>query len=128
MQMGEIPLLSRAEELTAAQAIERTRTRFRDHMLACDFVLQGAVKLLEKVRDGELRLDRTIEVSVTNTQEKKRILKRLDPNLATLAKLLHENQRDFHFVIHKKNPLAARLAAWRRLARRRAARCGWWKN
>ncbi len=119
MQMGEIPLLSRAEELTAARAIEHTRTRFRHHMLANDFVLQGAVKLLEKVRDGELRLDRTIEVSVTNTQEKKRILKRLDPNLATLAKLLRENQRDFHFVVHRKNPMAERVAAWRRLARRR---------
>ena len=50
-------------------------------MLATDYVLQGAVELLEKVRDGQLRLDRTIEVSVTNTAEKKRILKRLGPNL-----------------------------------------------
>ena len=36
-------------------------------MLASDYLLQGAVALLEKVRDGKLRLDRTIEVSVTNT-------------------------------------------------------------
>ncbi len=119
MQMGEIPLLSRAEELTSARAIEKTRTLFRHNMLASDFILQGAVQLLEKVREGTLRLDRTIEVSVTNTQEKKRILKRLGPNLATLAKLLHENQRDFHFVIHKKNPTAQRTQAWRRLVRRR---------
>ncbi|HEV3137162.1 MAG TPA: sigma-70 factor domain-containing protein, partial [Pirellulales bacterium] len=74
MQMGEIPLLTRAEELSSAQAIEKTRTHFRHNMLASDFVLQGAVHLLEKVRDGALRLDRTIEVSVTNTLEKKRIL------------------------------------------------------
>ena len=39
-------------------------------MLATDYVLQGAVTALEKVRDGQLRLDRTIEVSVTNTAEK----------------------------------------------------------
>ena len=32
---------------------------------------------LEKVRDGELRLDRTIEVSVTNTAEKQRIMSRI---------------------------------------------------
>ncbi len=88
-------------------------------MLASDFVLQGAVQLLEKVRDGSLRLDRTIEVSVTNTQEKKRILKRLGPNLATLAKLLRENQRDFHLAIHRKYALAERRKAWRRLIRRR---------
>jgi RNA polymerase primary sigma factor len=119
MQMGEIPLLTRAQELSAAQAIEKTRTRFRDNMLASDFVLQGAVNLLEKVRDGALRLDRTIEVSVTNTVEKKRILRRLGPNLETLVKLLHQNQRDFRFAIHRKHPTAKRHEAWRRLVRRR---------
>jgi RNA polymerase primary sigma factor len=119
MQMGEIPLLSRAEELSAARSIEKTRTLFRHNMLASDFVLQGAVTLLEKVRDGALRLDRTIEVSVTNTSEKKRILRRLGPNLATLDKLLRENQRDFRFAISKKNPTRERHEAWRRLVRRR---------
>jgi RNA polymerase primary sigma factor len=120
MQMGEIPLLTRAQELTSARAIERTRTRFRHIMLASDFVLQGAVQLLEKVRDGALRLDRTIEVSVTNTAEKKRILRRLTPNLETLVKLMHENRRDFIYVIHKRNPRAKRREVWRRLARRRS--------
>ncbi len=119
MQMGEIPLLTRPQELTAARAIEKTRTRFRHNMLASDFVLQGAVSLLEKVRDGALRLDRTIEVSVTNTVEKKRILRRLNPNLATLSKLLRENQRDFRFAISKRNAPEKRHEAWRRLVRRR---------
>ena len=36
------------------------------------------------------RLDRTIEVSVTNTTEKKRILKRIWPNLTTLRHLLKQ--------------------------------------
>jgi len=119
MQMGEIPLLTRAEELTAARRIEKTRTLFRHNMLASDFVLQGAVLLLEKVRDGALRLDRTIEVSVTNTQEKKRILRRLGPNLATLVKLLQQNQQDYRVAIHKKHSQAERHDAWRRLIRRR---------
>jgi RNA polymerase primary sigma factor len=119
MQMGEIPLLTRSQELASARAIERSRTRFRHNMLASDFILQGAVQLLEKVRDGQLRLDRTIEVSVTNTQEKKRILKRLSPNLETLSKLLRENQRDFRYAIHNRHPLAERRQAWRRLIRRR---------
>jgi RNA polymerase primary sigma factor len=119
MQMGEIPLLTRSQELVAARAIERSRTRFRHSMLASDFILQGAVHLLEKVRDGALRLDRTIEVSVTNIQEKKRILRRLTPNLETLVKLLRANQRDFHFVIHRTQPLAERKKIWHRLGRRR---------
>ena len=119
MQMGEIPLLTRAEELASARKIEKTRTRFRNSMLANDCVLQGAVQLLEKVRDGALRLDRTIEVSVTNTSEKKRILRRLVPNLATLNKLLCENQRDFRVAIGRSNPMSLRRESWRRLVRRR---------
>jgi RNA polymerase primary sigma factor len=119
MQMGEIPLLSRAEEITCAKLIEKTRTRFRHSMLACDFMLQGAVTLLERVRDGELRLDRTIEVSVTNTAEKKNIMRRLGPNLTTLVHLLKLNRLDYRIAISTRQPRALRQDAWRRLVRRR---------
>ncbi|MEM8679063.1 MAG: sigma-70 family RNA polymerase sigma factor [Planctomycetota bacterium] len=119
MQMGEIPMLSRKEEICAAANIERWRECFRISMMASDLVLQGAIKALEKVRDGELRLDRTIEVSVTNTAEKKRILKRLGPNLVTLRRLLVENHRDFRIAIGKSNAKGERKRAWRRLIRRR---------
>src|SRR5688572_16116610 len=64
MQMGQIPLLNRAEEISSAKRIEKTRLKYRHSMLATDYILQGAVEALEKVRDGQLRLDRTIEVSV----------------------------------------------------------------
>ena len=60
MQMGQIPLLTRQEEIQSAQKIEATRSKYRHWMLATDFMLQGACKLLEQVRDSKLRLDRTI--------------------------------------------------------------------
>jgi RNA polymerase primary sigma factor len=119
MQMGEIPMLSRPDEISSAQRIEITRTRFRNLMLGNDFVLQAAVELLEKVQQGELRLDRTIEISVTNTSEKKRTLKRLPPNLETIRQLLRLNQVDFRVAIDKKRTLPEKRAAWRRLVVRR---------
>ena len=119
MQMGQIPLLTRAEEISAAKKIEGTRRRYRHSMLATDYVLEGAVAALEKVRDGELRLDRTIEVSVTNTTEKRNIMRRLGPNLATLRHLLAENRRDFLIAISRRQPPKARQNAWRRLVVRR---------
>jgi RNA polymerase primary sigma factor len=82
-------------------------------------LLQGAVALLRKVRDGKLRLDRTIEVSVTNTAEKKNLLRRLGPNLATIGHLLRQNRKDFYIAIAKSQPMTARREAWRRLVRRR---------
>ncbi len=119
MQMGEIPMLNRASEIAAAQNIERTRLRFRRTMLCNDFILHGAVELLAKVADGSLRLDRTIEISVTNTAEKRRILQRIEPNLVTVRALLHENHADYRTAVSRKATPAAKRDAWRRLIIRR---------
>ena len=119
MQMGEIPLLSRMEEIGAAKQIEATRTRFRTSVLASDYMLGAAVSMLRKVRDGQLRLDRTVDVSVTDAAEKRNVMNLLSPNLHTLEHLLDRNQQDFLIAISKRQPMAERRAAWQRLVRRR---------
>ncbi|MHC4181404.1 MAG: sigma-70 factor domain-containing protein, partial [Planctomycetota bacterium] len=45
-QMGEIPLLTRQEEVSLATQIEITRSRFRRKVLECDYVMQTAFKVL----------------------------------------------------------------------------------
>jgi RNA polymerase primary sigma factor len=119
MQMGQIPLLTREQEVSAAKQIEKARDRYRHSMLATDFLLQGALKLLEQVRDKKLRLDRTIEVSVTNASEKKAIMLRIVPNVRTLQHLLRQNRADYMTAINKKVPMRQRRAAWKNLIIRR---------
>ena len=119
MQMGQIPLLTREQEVSAAKQIEKTRDRYRHTMLATDFLLQGALKLLEQVRDKQLRLDRTIEVSVTNAAEKKAIMLRIVPNIRTLQHLLGQNHNDYMTAINKKLSMRQRRAAWKNLVVRR---------
>ena len=119
MQMGQIPLLTRHEELESAQLIARTRSKYRHWLLATDFMLHGACKLLEQVRDSKLRLDRTIEVSVTNAAEKKAIMKRIVPNINTLRHLLILNHHDYFMAINRKLGRQTRRDAWKRLTRRR---------
>ncbi|MGI9177670.1 MAG: RNA polymerase sigma factor RpoD/SigA [Pirellulales bacterium] len=119
LQMGGIPLLNRETEVSHARQIETWRRRFRRTMLANDFMLSGAVQLLERVQAGTLRLDRTIEVSVTNTGEKKRLLKRLGPNLVTLKRIEQEKSRLFKTAMSRSIPIDQRRAAWRRLVRQR---------
>ncbi len=119
MQMGEIPMLNRQDEISSARSIEAARIRFRRTLLCNDLLLQGAVELLEKVASGELRLDRTIEISVTNTSEKKRVLKRIGPNLITIRHLLALNKTDFYSAVSKTNTPAQKRNAWRRLVVRR---------
>jgi RNA polymerase primary sigma factor len=75
-QMGEIPLLTRAQEIFLAKKIEITRRRFRTKLLECDYVIQQAFKVLKRVHEGELPFDRTVQVSVTDKLEKDQILGR----------------------------------------------------
>ena len=119
MQMGQIPLLTREEEIAAAMAIDKARFKFRNKMLATDFMLRGAYQALKLVLRKKLRLDRTIEVSVTNKEEKKRIMLRLVPNLKTLKHLLALNHGDFVAAVSKSNPMKERRLAWQRLIKRR---------
>ena len=119
MQMGDIPMLSRDEELEAAQRIEVTQKRYRTQLLASDYVLRGATDLLKKVKNGELRIDRTVEVSVTNMDEKRRIMLQLGPNLQTIEFLLKQNRYDFQAMISKRNSREDRRAAWKKLRNRR---------
>jgi RNA polymerase primary sigma factor len=120
MQMGEIPLLSRDEEITAAKQIKSARRRFRHIMLATDYVLHAAIDMLKNIRDGKSRLDRTIEVSVINIREKKRLLRVLGPNLVTLDEIVTRNREDFAYLINKNNPLRQRREVWKRMIRRRS--------
>jgi RNA polymerase primary sigma factor len=119
VQMGRIPLLDRREEVVVAREIERTRIRYRNQILASDYLIEGAYHLLKKVHNSELRLDRTIEVSVTNTAEKARIMKRLGPNLATLRSLISQNRRDWQAACRRGACPAERKQRWHRLCRRR---------
>ena len=94
-QMGEIPLLSRNEEISLAKKIEVTRKRFRRKVLECDYALCNVVETLKRVHTNELPFDRTIKVSLTENLEKDKILQRMPHNLKTLEHLLELNRDDF---------------------------------
>ena len=86
-------------------------------MLGTDYMLRAAVAMLEKICEGKLRLDRTVEVSVTNIREKRHIMGVLQPNLATLEQLLARNQEDFLAAVSRSCPRKVRQAAWQRLVK-----------
>ena len=118
-QMGEIPLLTRQEEISLAKRIEDTRRQFRTRLLECDYVIQMAYKTLKRVYEGELPFDRTVQVSVTDRLEKEQILGRFPHNLKTIDILLKRNRRDYLIALNKSQSKTQRRLAWQRLARRR---------
>ncbi|OJW16814.1 MAG: RNA polymerase sigma factor RpoD [Planctomycetales bacterium 71-10] len=117
-QMGEIPLLTRDQEINLAKKIEVTRKKFRRKVLECHFALALVVDVLKKVAEGELPFDRTVKVSVTENLEKDQILGRMPHNLATLAHLMECNVRDFKAFVRDRDP-SSRAGLINDLKRRR---------
>ena len=113
-QMAEIPLLTRAEEISLAKKIEVTRKRFRRAILGCSYSLQSTVETLRRVHEGKLPFDRTIKVSLTERLTKEQIQSRMPFNLLTLEHLIEQDKTDFRLLISRKtSPEAARAARMR---------------
>ena len=94
-QMGEIPLLTREEEIRLAKKIELTRMAFRQKVLESDYSAGLAAEILRQVHEGQLPFDRTMKISTSEHGAKARIGARIPVNLATARSLLAQNEEDW---------------------------------
>ncbi|MBI3468935.1 MAG: sigma-70 family RNA polymerase sigma factor [Planctomycetes bacterium] len=118
-QVGELPLLSIAEQIDVAKRIEVARKRYRRSLLTSEFALRGAIKLLQRICDGELRIDRVLDVKANDTIERRRLRDTLCPTLRRLKELLQANRVDFLITRSRSMPRSERQAASQRIERRR---------
>jgi RNA polymerase primary sigma factor len=123
-QMGEIPLLTREQEISLAKKIEMTRMHFRRRVLESDYCIQQASDILSQVHQGDLPFDRTMKVSTAENLAKETITERMPTNLGTLEKIVQCDQQDWATIrtvkVSDSIRRRARRSLWRR--RRRAAR------
>ena len=118
-QMGEIPLLSRPEEIRLAQKIEITRKRFRTKMFENEWVLDSCLKILDGVSGGDLPFDRTLHLNSDDDRPREEITKRITENLKTLRKIIERNRGDFSKVQGSSQNGRQRLGLMRRIRSRR---------
>jgi RNA polymerase primary sigma factor len=118
-QMGEIPLLTREEEISLAKKIEITRKRFRRELLENDYIMKAGMDILTRVHKAELPFDRTIKVSMTEGLEKVQITGRMPHNLRTLEELRKQNIAEFSELLSKELSTKDRTAAEQSLVVRR---------
>jgi len=117
-QMGEIPLLSRDEEISLAKKIELTRMTFRRKVLENDYCAAAAVNILQQVHEGTLPFDRTMKMSTTENLIRSVVKKRLPCNIRTVSNLLKNNRNMFEKSLKAENASEAK-AMLRQIRRNR---------
>jgi RNA polymerase primary sigma factor len=117
-QMGEIPLLTRDQEIFLAKTIEITRKRFRKKAVGSGLTMNEALKVLDMVQRGELAFDRTLKVNpnpkpdddpkIVETLGKNFLAKRLPVNLETIRRMVERIREEYRPLLDEELPKARR--------------------
>jgi RNA polymerase primary sigma factor len=123
-QMGEIPLLTRQQEIELARRIEVTRRHFRSLIMATGFAIREGLQIIEDVESGRLAFDRTLKVSTSGFEPGKlEVSARLKGSIETVRVLHTRLTEDYRRYLSGKGSAPQRRLLLQRIGwgRRKAA-------
>jgi RNA polymerase primary sigma factor len=111
-QMGEIPLLTRPQEIFLAKSIEITRKRFRKKCMGSGLCMTASLRTFEEVQHGKLAFDRTLKVNpnpkpdddpkIVETLGKQFLAMRLPVNVSSIRTLIVRVRERYKGLLESK--------------------------
>ncbi|MED6334016.1 MAG: RNA polymerase sigma factor RpoD [Planctomycetota bacterium] len=124
-KMGEIPLLTRPEEVYLAKTIEITRKRFRKKCMGSGMCMDESLVTLGMVQRGELAFDRTLKVNpnpkpdddpkIVETLGKQFLARRLPVNVGTIERLVARIREQYRPLLRARMTRTERSEALTRI-------------
>lgn len=118
-QMGDVPMMTPAEQREAADELDQARRAYRRAVLANDLVLQSSVALFKKIRVGRVLVDRDLEIAPQDTDTKRETLAELPEVIGGVQRLLVQDCEDFKKLLHSAEDREQRRELWANIRRRR---------
>ena len=109
-QMGQVPLLTREQEVEISKRIEDADVRVQDIVYRMGFVARGHLDLAQKLLDQRERFDRVIMDKKIESRE--RYMKALPRLCATIKTAAQKIDHQFVIIIRSKKPAAAVLKSF----------------
>ncbi len=118
-QMGEIPLLTRGEEIDLAKNIEITKKRIFRKLFTSDYNIAEYVRALEHMSNGGARTEGVLKVDFAVDTGREKIFQRLPKEIRALKKIMDSNKTDYSRARLKKTTETERVNLLRKIRSRR---------
>ena len=116
-EIGEIPLLCREDEIRLGKRMEIRRKRFHVEVLGSPLAIALAIEILEKVKSGEISIDRTLKADHADEAWATQLKRRLPKVIGGLRKSLLSLQRCYTQMSDRHLCAGQRLRLGRRFRR-----------
>jgi len=117
-QMGNIPLLSRQQEVMLARKIDSMRAKFCRKILECDYVLRKTCAIIEK-DCMNFSSPENLHQGMSDSSERFVVMAKTPENLKTVRSILEKNKENYHIATSLNRSPEERQRAWLELGRGR---------
>ncbi len=125
VEMGKIARLTPEQEQSLTRQVAESRRSYLRRLFSCGIVTQMVCDLLVEVVEGDRRLDRTLEVTISGPGQKAKWLGKVREAVEHLAESSHRNRYDISVVMRTddETPQRRQRAIERLMRRRHATAC-----